>query len=713
MEHIKKKLRGDVDEKAVDVLVPIRQKHLLSYLYGEVNDTGIRGNIQWEELTCVGYNPTSKRLEAIVHVKQTTGYSGGLCTPASKEHVRFFIDWQNNNVFEDLGLNSFKVADIPDSPPEVNHPLHYMAYIFLDDAQHRAFCSKAVMPRVRAILSWNSVPGPDPNQAPPAFGNILDARIQLAPRPRILFKPKFHISEIINKYPDLLPELIPQPWHILKEDYRKQQAEVPDHRIVYPEVHQLLFSPNKMGQTIYQQDLYNAKKLDINLLKIADILLNPNQGNTTFEELTCVGLNASSDTLGAVIKIKKPSGYSGNLCSFGSVEYVSFWIDWDNNGAYDAYVGTAAVQVHDILNMPAEGLHYCVSLPVDLSNRIRKCSDPNIIGIRAVLSWAVPPSTTNPDAINYWGNRLDAKAQIRYGGNLLTGLIFDIGGVHVENIDPASFYANPGIPSASTNLVFGAGVRIGGAINNSGPPGSLHFRVEYSADAINWSPVTTHQTFNMEHFNDIIDPLQPVTIDSPDGWFPYLNKWDPADLIIEQTNLLALWDTGTKQGVYHLRLAYTTDIVGHTGVQYSTVYTIILDNTDFKQSPLTTLGRTTLDLASTFDIIIEIGGCVSVKQGELLKGKLRVIDTHFGLWTLTLEPSDPAITGGITPLPTNRPCVSLVDNGDGSHDWTLNTAGLKPCGYTVTLRGYDRAIVNGSLGNRHQDARSVGFAVLP
>jgi hypothetical protein len=477
-----------------------------------------------------------------------------------------------------------------------------------------------------------------------------------------------------------------------------------------------MHAPNKTGQTVFQQDLHLAKKLDINLSKIADIIFKPAQGNTTYEQLTCVGLNTSTDTLGAVIKIKKPSGYNGSLCSVGSVEYVSFWIDWNNNGTFDSYVGTATVQVHDILDMPADGLYYCVSLPVDLSNRIKRCNNPNIIGIRAVLSWAVPPSTTDPNALNYWGNRLDAKAQIRYAGfndNNLRGLIFDIGGVAVENIDPTTYYAHPGLPSSSTNLVFGGGVRIGGAINNSGAPGSMHFRVEYSADNINWFPVTNAQTFNMEHFNNILDPLQPVTIVSADGWFPYLNKWDPADLILEQTNLLAYWDTGNKEGVYHLRLAYTTDTITHTGVQYSAAHTIILDNTGFTQSPLTTMGRTMLDLSATFDIIIEVGGCVSVKKGEELKGKLRVTDTHFGFWTLTLEPSDAAITGGTTPNPNFRECLSLVDNGNGTLDWTLNTGSLNPCGYTLTLRGYDRAIVNGSLSSRHQSARSVGFAVMP
>jgi len=32
---------------------------------------------------------------------------------------------------------------------------------------------------------------------------------------------------------------------------------------------------------------------------------------------------------------------------------------------------------------------------------------------RAVLSWAVPPYTTDPDALQYWGNLIDTHVQIR------------------------------------------------------------------------------------------------------------------------------------------------------------------------------------------------------------------------------------------------------------------------------------------------------------
>lgn len=97
----------------------------------------IKENTTWEEVSCVGYNPELRKLEAIVQVKQTFGYSGGLCTNGSTEYVRFFIDWGSG--FENVGLTGFKAHDIPDAPAD-NHPLNYMVQLVVDDSLHRRLC---------------------------------------------------------------------------------------------------------------------------------------------------------------------------------------------------------------------------------------------------------------------------------------------------------------------------------------------------------------------------------------------------------------------------------------------------------------------------------------------------------------------------------------------------------------------------------------------
>src|SRR5262245_13842137 len=68
----------------------------------------LAGITDWEELGCVGYQPQLRRLEAVVQIKRSTGYQGGLCTAGSPEYVRFFVDWHDGAGFQDVGLTSFR-----------------------------------------------------------------------------------------------------------------------------------------------------------------------------------------------------------------------------------------------------------------------------------------------------------------------------------------------------------------------------------------------------------------------------------------------------------------------------------------------------------------------------------------------------------------------------------------------------------------------------
>ena len=72
-------------------------------------------------------------------------------------------------------------------------------------------------------------------------------------------------------------------------------------------------------------------------------------------------------------RVKKPLGYSGGLCTQGSREYVTFWADLNANGFFETCLGTASVQVHDIAEVPSQGLEYAVFLPVDFGPYRRPC----------------------------------------------------------------------------------------------------------------------------------------------------------------------------------------------------------------------------------------------------------------------------------------------------------------------------------------------------
>src|SRR5260370_37599434 len=194
-----------------------------------------------------------------------------------------------------------------------------------------------------------------------------------------------------------------------------------------------------------QGDLTETGKLGINLSAGLEELTEGG-GNTAFEELTCVGLNTPTDPFGAIIHVKRPGGYAGDLCSAGSQEYVAFWAGWDGDGVFEAYIGTASVGVHDSSTIPAGGLYYSVLLPAAVGDHLQACSAPNVINLRAVLSWAVPPSTVDPDAIPFWGNPLDALIHVRPGqGTGTHQLLSDSDGAPPSGIDTTQLQANPSI----------------------------------------------------------------------------------------------------------------------------------------------------------------------------------------------------------------------------------------------------------------------------
>jgi hypothetical protein len=678
----------------------------------------------WEELTCVGFNPELSQLEAVVSVKRETGYNGGLCSMGSTEYVRFFIDWGDGAGFHDVGLTSFRVYDISDAPPGPQHPLQYMVYLHLSDTLYRKCCDNAVTPKVRAVLAWNQIPSLNPN-AKPHFGNSMDANVQIHPRNTILCLLKKIPVEAVttlleNVDPEAaLPKLKPQPvpWSKLAASYK--EAGVPDHRLVYEAVAPMLFGgmPSMASE---QPDIQLLEKLKIDVAKIVEFLSSA-QANVTFEELVCAGLNTASDILGAVVHVKLPSGYSGDLCQQGSKEYVAFWADWDNNGIFDEYLGTATVETHDIAKLPAGGLYYSVMLPCHFAKRLKLCVSPNIVRIRAVLSWAVPPSTVDPDKLNYWGNRIDVVVQIRPGkpDTGLMDLIYDVGNVPLNSISTTSNLAFPSSGILDPNdcsrpamdRPFGGSVRVGGRIYNTGPPKTVYFQVQYTQHGTsNWAPVTNSESFELMHPNpfDPLYPMETVPVVSPDGWFPYLEDPTAAPPIFERTNLLARWHTGALEGAYDIRLAYTKDypITATSVIYYSKIVTIILDNTNYSVSPTP---NSVVDPNYRLDLVIDGGDCHSYPQKSVIKGHLRALDMHFWKWVLELQPT--THTHGTEANPPCRCYGSTVDTGDANKAWTLDTSKLDTCGYTLTLWAYDRTIVDSNGAIVHQEKKAVGFSV--
>src|SRR5437870_251909 len=168
-------------------------------------------NTTYEEVTCVGYNPDKGLLEATIEIKQATGYSGDLCDGGSTEYVRFFGD--DGSGWQAAGLAGVKLHDIPsgqDCAGALDKPLSYIATLKYEPEGD--CCDEPVLPKVRAILSWQWVPpAGNPNWTPP-WGNHLDCHVQIKPRPWTL---SCLFDDLKVKIPELFEQVqelpIPQP----------------------------------------------------------------------------------------------------------------------------------------------------------------------------------------------------------------------------------------------------------------------------------------------------------------------------------------------------------------------------------------------------------------------------------------------------------------------------------------------------------------------
>lgn len=645
----------------------------------------------YEELTCVAYQPARAELEATLAQKLGGGYGGGPCSAGSREYVRFYVDegggWTDAGI---AGVHVTNVAVTDDCADQPTHPLHHT--VTVGYAPRRRPCTDPKLVRVRAILSWNIQPPPSTPDHKPVWGSVLECTIQIAPARR------FPLSDLIDRgkllelleLPAELTAVVDQPIKVpvppeppletLAQRYRKEQVE--PHRFALK--HALAATS---GEAISAEGIQAAvTQFEIADLDLTGILaaIGDTKGNTSYEELECVGLDNNRERLVGTFRIKRPTGFSGPLCSPGSTEYVAFWVDWDDTCEW-TYAGTAEVAAHDLVELPDGGLCYAAVLPVDLEPLRRDCDEPRIARVRAVLSWNTPPSTTDPDAVPAWGNRLDTHVRVLPGAtgdpDVPTTWITLIGGVNVGGIDPVTGYTTPAAVSADNGLMAGTGRPFGGRIVVRGPslPGHT-YRVEKkkASDAV-WTPMTdSFQTVNEDGTVGVL-----VT-PPPSGNVAYLPKQQ------NFTNLLGAF-TPSGDDLWEIRLVVL-------GVGTSPVYRVQLDNTP-----------PTLQLAITSGP----GTCGKFPIGSTIGGTFQVTDPHLKGWSLRVPDPDPADPTNVVNQPGTAPLASPSPVPAGS-PWTLDTTGMKACGYNVVLHAFDRTIRNnnshpGSTGN--QATTQVGFCL--
>lgn len=667
----------------------------------------IIGNTKYEELTCIGFNPNLNQLEATVPIKLPYGYGGGLCQAGSTEYVRFFIDYGGG--WDDAGMVAVNVHDIPNTKDCAHKPDKPLVYVLtqpIDPKRDR--CGHPVLPKVRGILSWNNPPPAGPANAnwPPVWGNVLDRHIQIKPRPPFIvdfasslgIDPKIKLPlelEVIKYEPIPLPD--PPPFAIkdLVQLYDQGKgakatavAKVEPHRFAFAEVQPVL-AGGVVDQQMLLAKIAEFKELGLDWSSIIGTL-EKTKGDVTYEELNCLGLDYNREWLVGTFVVKKPTGYSGNLCSNGSREYVTFWADLDNTCKW-TYMGTAMVPVHDIAAIPADGLHYAAIMPVDLSAHRQPCEKPKIGRVRAVLSWNVPPSNVDPDAIPHWGNRLDTHVQTKPGDPfVIEPKISILGGIGVANI----FTLTTGMTKPLAKFAYADIFADPWDSTRSCPFGQLI--------TVGAPPILGHKyklwVQNVTAGGPEIQLTDPVWVTDQDGnsGNHFAGAGGMFDYLPVTQNLLSmLYNRWAPAGddLWQIRLEL---FIGFVFLGSTAWHKIQLDNT----------APSIVTSPPTLDIHIDSGGdCKDFTVGVVVNGHFVARDIHFGHYSLVTLPASMSPN---SPAPSSGNSQTATAPGDF---WSLNTAGMVPCGYVILLEAWDRSIVNSVPGQHNYNHDDVGFCL--
>ena len=679
-----------------------------------------QSDIRYEEIGCVSYSPELDRLEATIVVKQPFGYSGGPCTTGSVEHVRFFVDFGSGWV--DAGVAATRVYDVAtnrDCAGDLDHPYVHVVGVVLTPL--RKFCASPVLPRVRAILSWEHEPtAGDPGYVP-VWGEVQEDHIQIRPRrrffpvdildvigPLVQLDPAT-IGDLIDI--DLLPTPIPEPdpigpvalnpqplppgpgpdpvpfsverlSRIYSPDKLKVLAgraldpaiarlaleEVPPHRLAANEVSQAL--SGVLAPSMVAAPSIALGKLGIDWTSLVGVL-SEGKGDTTYEELECLGLDNYAGQLVATYRVKRPTGFSGPPCSAGSKEYVAFWADFDDD-CTSTYLGTVAVSAHDYITMPAGGLSYAAILPLDVNAYRRLCTEPGLHRVRAVLSWNTPPSTTDPDLVPHWGNRIDTHVHVlpgrRYDG---TARLSIVGGVDTDEIDAPTGVTLPIAHIAYNGATLdGRGCPFAGLVTVHGPNDPALVGTTYRLLVRNVTAGgSSHPILDAFYASPVVGPGYWIT-PGAGGWTSW-PQWNT-----NQLGTLGYFYT-SGDDLWEIEL----EVMGAGVVDTQRVQ---LDNT---------LNTASVDPANAAHLAFDPGqlsamNCGKFTAGMTITGTFDARDTWFANWSFGLLPF-PLPSGSLTtsvPLATSEAPVGST--------WSLDTTGLGPCGYVLRLGVSDRAIVN-------------------
>ena len=689
------------------------------------------GDTTYEEIGCVGFHPQARRLDAVIFVKQPSGYGGGLCSAGTPECVRFYLSFDHGKTWVDQGSASCTVYDV-DAAATHQQRLEYA--VSVPCAPPQKFCATDNQVLARAILSWNVCPPPGQPDWVPVWGEVHDTHIEVQPL-KLLPWHQF-VQEAGVKLPALAaqtldldqpavlkpgPELGVAELHAL---YRDKGVE--PHRYALPAVQKLLAQPGFGSGFAALPPKGLFAEIGLDLASVIGVLVSPPDGSTYYEQLECVGFNPVTSELVGVLRLKRPNGYSGGLCTAGSREYVTFWADLDRSGSFETCLGTASVQVFDVPTMPQQGLEYSVYLPVNFSALRQPCQQgPRLVPIRAILSWATPAPCAAPNQPPVWGNHEDTLVLVPPGTATHPGdfrpVLFNISTVAVCDIDP-----NTGL--AAGERPFGGAVYIVGDIPGADSlttPDRIKYRLSVrQLPGGGWQPVANDFAVTLDHYNAGLLTQTPF-MQQVDGagyytWRDFgigTGTW--RRVAAPFVGLLGQWNTGVPMmGRWEIRVEALDTL---TNTPYLAETTFCPDGST-RQNAVVALDELPPVPAIAITDVSTDGGltwqpaadCGNFAPGVWLRGTYSVSDEHFGALDLNVEPPGPAhgakpvhgVPPATTPFPRSYPAVPTAGE---TATWTLDTTGMDPCGYVVRIDTGDRTIVSASGG--WTAAASVGFCL--
>ena len=656
----------------------------------------IQGNTYYENLGCLGLQPQFDLLKAVLYINQDNGYSGGLCSPGSKEYVRFYLSFDSGATWQDQGLTSLTVHDI-------QHDGRLEYAVEMPIKPHILSCKKTTPILARAILSWNVPPPANTPNYVPVWGNHVDAHIVARTADFILIKDLLNPSIIqelgatidleqtieLKQTPVIPAELIA---HYLK-------ADVELHRAVFPFTNAVLEKP-AMLSALQTSPLLVNNELNIDLSEAIAAILST-EGNIDYEELNCIGLQPRAwlDHLVGVLKVKKPQGYSGSLCTKGSLEYVRFYMDF-GSGWQD--MGLSSVHVHDINKLPKTGLDFSVFLPVDLTKYRKPCeSGPVFAKMRAILSWNVAPPPNTPSYKPVWGNAEETVVLLTPGaiisGSTPVPVISAVCGQSVADINPVTGLLNNG---GFSDAPFGNSLWIGGHIGNAPDISSgfakLKYRLLSSTDGVNFNPVTTAFDVRLDEFTGGTWTFPPPVALTPlaDGYVEYQEDLVAPVQIFVNLNILGVLHTAGDSNPYRWLQVEVKDSVNPAVTYLSNTVKVCVDNT-----------------APTASITMDQGACSDIHVGKTITGTYTTADDHFGSVAIYVLGG----AGSVVKTPTAGP----TPTGE-SGTWKLDTTGMPPCGYVVQLQSVDRTLIGYVSGTAYYTdvghyywPTAIGFCLKP